>query len=74
MSELEFNGQFREVFNKNNKNKVLLVNRSAPFMKDILSSADAVTKPLQELNPSKAIGPDIRHPGVLKLEIGHVFA
>ena len=35
----EFNGQFTNVFNKNEHNQVPLPNRSAPFMNDIVVSA-----------------------------------
>ena len=46
----EFNGQFTDVFNKNEHSLVSLPNRSAPFMNDIVVSA--VTKLLKDLNPS----------------------
>ena len=67
----EFNGQFTDVFNKNEHSQVLLPNRSAPFMNDV--SAVGVTKLLKGLNPSKALGPDELHPRVLK-ELVPVFA
>ena len=55
----EFNGQFTDVFNKNEYSQVPLPNRSAPFMNDIVVSG--VTKLLKDLNPSKALGPDELH-------------
>ena len=73
----EFNGQFMDVFNKNEHSQVPLPNRSAPFMNDIVVSAVGVTKFLKGLNPSKALGPDEFHPRVLKelaSELGPVFA
>ena len=62
----EFNGQFTDVFNKNENSQVPPPNRSAPFMNDIVVSAVGVTKLLKGLNPSKALGPDELHPRVLK--------
>ena len=50
---VEFNGQLRDVFNKNEHTQVLLLDRSAPFMDDIVVSKDRVTKLLKGLNPSK---------------------
>ena len=73
----EFNGQFTDVFNKNEHSQVPLPNRSAPFMNDIVVSAVGVIKLLKGLNPSKALGPDELHPRVLKelaSELGPVFA
>ena len=73
----EFNGQFTDVFNKNEHSQVPLPNRSAPFMNDIVVSAVGVTKLLKGLNPSKALGFDELHPRVLKelaSELGPVFA
>ena len=72
----EFNGQFTDVFNKNEHSQVPLPNRSAPFMNDIVVSAVGVTKLLKVLNPSKALGPDELHPRVLKelaSKLGPVF-
>ena len=54
----EFNGQFTDVFNKNEHNQVPLPNRLASFMNYIVVSAVGVTKLLKKLNPSKALGPD----------------
>ena len=68
----EFNGQFTNVFNKNEHSQVPLPNWSAPFMNDVVSAV-GVTKLLKGLNPSKALGPDELHPRVLK-ELGPVFA
>ena len=73
----EFNGQFTDVFNKNEHTQVPLLDRSAPFMNDIVISKDGVIKLLIGLNPSKALGPDGLHPRVLKelaTELGPVFA
>ena len=62
----ECNGQFTNVFNKSEHTQVPLPNRSAPFLKEIHVSAKGVTKLLKVLNPSKALGPDVLHPRVLK--------
>ena len=73
----EFNGQFTDVFNKNNHSEVLFLSRSAPFMADIVVSNEGVAKLLRGLNPSKALGPYDLHPRVLKelaTEVGPVFA
>ena len=73
----EFNGQFTDVFNKNEHSQVPLPNRSAPFMNDIVVSAVGVIKLLKGLYPSKALGPDELHPRVLKelaSELVPVFA
>ena len=73
----EFNGQFTDVFSKNEHTQVPLLDRSAPFMNDIAVSKDGVIKLLKGLNPSKALGPDELHPRVLKelaTELGSVFA
>ena len=69
----EFNGQFTDVFNKNEHTQVLLLDRSAPFMNDIVSK-DGVIKLPKGLNHS--LGPDELHPRVLKelaKELGPVF-
>ena len=50
----EFNGQFTDVFSKNEHTQVPLLDRSAPFMNDIAVSKDGVIKLLKGLNPSKA--------------------
>ena len=73
----EFNGQFTDVFNKNEYSQVPLLDRSAPFMNDIAVSKDEVIKLLKGLNPPKALGPGGLHPRVLKelaTELGPVFA
>ena len=62
----EFNGQFTDVFNKNEHTQVPFLDRSAPFMNDIVISREGVIKLLKGLNPSKALGPDELHPRVLK--------
>ena len=54
----EFNGQFTDVFSKNEHTQVPLLDRSAPFMNDIAVSKAGVIKLLKGLNPSKALGPD----------------
>ena len=72
----EFNGQFTDVFNKNEHTQVPLLDRSAPFMNNIVISKDGVIKLLKGLNHSKALGPDEIHPRVLKelaTELGPVF-
>ena len=73
----KFNGQFTDVFNKNEHTQVPLLDRSAPFMDDIVVSKDGVTKRLKGLNPSKALGSDELQPRILKelaTELGPVFA
>ena len=62
----EFNGQFSDVFTKSEYKQVPLMDRSAPFMHDIVVTKEGVTKLLKGLNPSKALGPDELHPRVLK--------
>ena len=71
------NGQFTYVFIKTEHTQVPLLDRSAPFMNDIVISKAGVIKLLKGLNPSKALGPDELHPRVLKelaIELGPVFA
>ena len=73
----EFNGQFTDVFSKNEQTQVPLLDRSAPFMNDIAVSEDGVIKLLKGLTLSKALGSDLLHPRVLKelaTELGPVFA
>ena len=73
----EFNGQFTDVLNKNEHNQVPPLDRSVPFMDDIVVSKDGVTKLLKGLNPSKMLWPDELHPRALKelaTELGPVFA
>ena len=62
----EFNGQFTDVFTKSEYSQLPLLDRSAPFMEDIVVTKEGVTKRLEGLNPSKALGPDELHPRVLK--------
>ena len=40
----EFNGQFTDVFNKNEHTQVPLLDRSAPFMNDTAVSKDGILK------------------------------
>ena len=47
----EFNGQFTDVFNKNDHSEVPFLSRFAPFMDDIVVSNEGVTKLLKALNP-----------------------
>ena len=73
----EFNGQFSDVFTKSEYKHVPLMDRSAPFIHDILVTKEGVTKLLKGLSPSKALGPEELHPRVLKelaMELGPVFA
>ena len=73
----EFNGQFKDVFSENEHTQVPLLDRSTPFMGDIVVSKDGVIKRLKGLNPSKVLGPDELHPRVIKelaTELGSVFA
>ena len=72
----EFNGKFTDVFTKSEYSQVPLLDRSAPFMEDIVVTKEGVTKLLKGLNPSKALGPDELHPRVLKelaTELGPIF-
>ena len=72
----EFNGQFTDVFTKSEHSQVPLLDRSAPFMEDIVVTKEGVTKLLEGLNTSKALGPDELHPRALKelaTELGPVF-
>ena len=69
----EFNGHFTDVFTKTEHSQVPILNRSAPFMEDIVVTKEGarVTRLLKGLNPSKL------HPRVLKelaTELGPVFA
>ena len=62
----EFNGQFTDVFTKTVHTQVPLLDRSVPFMDEIVVKKEGVTKLLKGLNPSKALGPDELPPRVLK--------
>ena len=73
----EFNDQFTDVFTKSEHSQVPLLDRTAPFMEDIVVTKEGVTKLLKGLNPSKALSPDELNPRVLKelaTELGPVFA
>ena len=73
----EFNGQFPDMITKSEYSHVPLLDRSAPFMEDIVVTKEGVTKLLKGLNPSKALGPDELHPRALKeltTELGPIFA
>ena len=50
----ELNGQFTDVYSKSEYSQVPLLDRSAPFMEDIVVTKEGVTKLLKGLNPSKA--------------------
>ena len=60
----EFNSQFTDVFSKNEHTQVPLLDRSAPFINDIVVFKDGVIKLLKGLSPSKTLGPDELHPRV----------
>ena len=65
------------MFNINEHTQVTLLDRSAPFMNDIVVSKDGVIKLLKGLNPSKALESDELHPRVVKelaTELVSVFA
>ena len=47
----EFNGQFTDVFNKNEHTQVPLLDRSASFIDDIVVSTDGVIKLLKRPEP-----------------------
>ena len=55
----EFNGQFTDVFTKSEYSQVPLLDRSAPFMEDIVVTKEVVTferfEPLSSLRPKKKI-------------------
>ena len=56
--------------------KVPLLDRSAPFIDEIVVTKEGETKPFKGLNPSEVLGPDELHPRVLKVfakELGPVF-
>ena len=57
----EFNGQFTDVFTKTVHNQVPLLDRSVPFMDEIVVTKEGVTKLLKGLNPSKALGTVFAH-------------
>ena len=47
------NGQFTDVYTKSEHSQVPLLDRSAPFMEDIVVTKEGVTKLLKGLNPQK---------------------
>ena len=49
----EFNGQFTDVFTKTVHTQVPLLDRSVPFIDEIVVTKEGVTKLLKGLNPSK---------------------
>ena len=49
----EFNGQFTDVFTKSEHSQVPLLDRSVPFMEDIVVTKEGVTKLLKGLTPQK---------------------
>ena len=57
----EFNGQFTDVFTKSKYSQVPLLDRSVPFMEDIVVTREGVTNILKGLNPYKALEPDELH-------------
>ena len=61
------------MFTKTEHSQVPLLDRSAPFMEEIVVTKEGVTKLLKGLNPSEALGPDELHPRVLK-ELATLFA
>ena len=68
---------FRMFSHKSEYKQIPLLDRSAPFMHDIVVTKEGMTKLLRGLNPSKALGPNKLHPRVLKelaMELGPVFA
>ena len=74
----EFNGQFTDVFTKSEYSQVPLLDRSAPFMEDIVVTKEGVTKLLKGLNPSKALESDEFHTRVIMelatvLHVGPIF-
>ena len=65
------------MFTKTEHSEAPLLNRSDPFMEEIVVTKEVVTKLLKGLSPHKALGPDELHPRVLKelaTELGQVFA
>ena len=62
----EFNGQFTDVFNKLEHNRVPLLDSSAPFMEDNVVTEEVVMQLLKGFKYSKVLGHDELHPRVLK--------
>ena len=58
----EFNGHFIDVFTRFEYSHVPLLDRSVPFMEDIVVTKEGVTKLLKDLNPSNALGLDELYP------------
>ena len=58
----KFNGQSTDVFTKTVHNQVPVLDRSAPFMDEIVVTKEGGTKLIKGLNPSKALGHEDLHP------------
>ena len=54
-----------DVFTWNDFSEIPLLGRAAPRMSDIVVSAEGVIKPLNGLNPSKAMNQDELHHRIL---------
>ena len=57
MNVFDQSEQFTDVFTKTVHTQVPLLDRSAPFMDEIVVTKEGVTKLLKGLNPPKALGP-----------------
>ena len=60
----EFNGQISDVFTKSECKQFPILDRSVPFMHDIVVTKEGVTKLLRGLKPSIAVGHNELHPSV----------
>ena len=73
----ELNGQFTDASTKTEHSQVPLLDRSVPFIEQIVFTKEGVTNLLKCLNTSKVLGPNELHPRYLKelaKELGLVFA